>query len=88
MHRREDVGLLDPDGGQVIDVDRTRGGEPDFRIRYLGNEKFRVLDGTGHRQDVASGRPLIVLDAKGTRHEVVLWAFATPSAAAAQAGRR
>jgi len=86
--RRFDVSLIRGQDGRVTDVDRTRRGPPDFRIRYLGHDRFAVLDGTGHGQEVTSGRPVIVLDARGTRHEVVFWAFATPSAAAAQAGRR
>jgi len=87
--RRFDISLVrSEDGGQVTDIERTRRGDPDFRIRYLGRERFRVLDGSGRRQEVVSGKPVILLDARGSRHEVVLWAFGTPSAAAAQAGRR
>ena len=86
--RRFDVSLVRGEDGRVTDVDRTRRGPPDFRVRYLGHERFAVVDGTGHGQEVTSGRPVIMHDARGSRHEVVFWAFATPSAAAAQASRR
>ena len=72
-----------PDG-----IDKVRGGRSDVRIQYLGRERFRVFDRGDRKQEATAGIPLRVVDGRGTSHELVLWAFATPSAAAAEASRR
>jgi hypothetical protein len=70
-------------------IDRVRRGKADVQLRYLGHERFHVVDRGGERkQEVTAGRPIRVVDGRGVTHEMVLWAFSTPSAAAAQAGRR
>jgi len=63
-------------------------GRSDVRIQYLGKERFRVFDRGDRKQEATAGVPLRVVDGRGTSHELVLWAFATPSAAAAEASRR
>jgi hypothetical protein len=72
-----------PDG-----IDKARSGRADIRIQYLGKERFRVFDRGDRKQEATAGIPLRVVDGRGTSHELVLWAFATPSAAAAEASRR
>ena len=69
-------------------IDKVRGGRSDVRIQYLGKERFRVFDRGDRKQEATAGVPLRVVDGRGTSHELVLWAFATPSAAAAEASRR
>jgi hypothetical protein len=69
-------------------IDKVRGGRSDVRIQYLGKERFRVFDRGDRKQEATAGIPLRVVDGRGTSHELVLWAFATPSAAAAEASRR
>jgi hypothetical protein len=70
-------------------IERVRRGKADVQLRYLGHERFHVVDRNGERkQEVTAGRPIRVVDGRGAAHDLVLWAFSTPSAAAAQAGRR
>jgi hypothetical protein len=70
-------------------IERVRRGKADIQLRYLGHERFHVVDRNGERkQEVTSGRPIRVVDSRGVPHELVLWAFSTPSAAAAQVNRR
>jgi hypothetical protein len=70
-------------------IERIRRGKADVQLRYLGHERFHVVDKNGERkQEVTAGRPIRVVDSRGVPHELILWAFSTPSAAAAQASRR
>ena len=75
-----------PGSRQVTGIVANRGNGADFRIRPLGGDRFRVTDKT-RRQEVASGEPIVVVDAVGARHELVLRAFST-NAASAVAARR
>ena len=67
-------------------ITRVKRGSADIRIRYLGGEQFEVED-VRRKQEVTAGSPTRVVDGRGNTHELVLWAFATPSAAA-EASRR
>ena len=50
----------------------------DIKVRYLGRERFHVIDTAG-RHPATSGEPITVV-AGGVRHELVLRAFATAAA--------
>src|SRR3954452_7671878 len=65
-------------------LDKVRGGRADIRIQYLGKERCRVFDRGARKQEGTARIPLRVVDGRGTSHELVLWAFATPSAAGAE----
>ena len=73
--------VRDPDTRQVTGIDAARGPRPDIRIRRLRGGRFEVTDKTG-RHVTRSGEPIVAVDARGGRHQLVLHAFATNAAAA------
>jgi hypothetical protein len=75
-----------PHGRGVMDIVADRTSNADFRIRALRGDRFEVTD-KGGRQITTSGEPIILTDTVGVRHEVILRAFATNSAAAVSSRR-
>jgi hypothetical protein len=63
----------DPNGA-VTGVVSDRGRHADLRIRHLGGEDFEVRD-RSRRHAAKSGEPVVVVDALGTRHQIVLRRF-------------
>ena len=76
-----------PATGQTTGITRASGAKVDIQVRYRGKERFQVTDRNGRVQEATAGQSLVVVDPRGNSHSLVLWAFATPSAAAAEAGR-
>ena len=69
------IGLVrDPGGGRLSDIVADRRSTADIRIRYLGRGRFHVTDRSGRRV-ATDGESIIVADAVGGRHQLVLWAF-------------
>jgi len=77
---RQGIRLERSRGSKVITgIVADRGKTADLRIRRLSGGRFEVRDTAG-RHVTKSGEPVIVV-AAGSRHELVLWAFATNTAA-------
>jgi hypothetical protein len=68
-----------PGNKVVTGIVADRGKAADITIRQLGGGRFAVRDTRG-RHVTKSGEPVVVV-AAGGRHELVLWAFATNTAA-------
>jgi hypothetical protein len=66
----------------VTEIVPERGRKAEIRIRQRRGDRFEVTDRTG-RHKAMSGVPIVVVDSSGTKHELVLRAFATNSAMAA-----
>jgi hypothetical protein len=78
--------VRDPDSRRVIGMVAARGPRPDIRIRRLRGDRFEVTDRTGHHV-TAAGEPIVAVDAKGGRHQLVLHAFTTNAPSTASARR-
>jgi hypothetical protein len=78
--------VRDPDSKRVIGIVAARGPKPDIRIRRLRGGRFDVTDKTGHHV-TAAGEPMVAVDSRGGRHQLVLHAFATNPASTASARR-
>ena len=77
------IGLVrHPGGGGLSGVVEDRRSTADVRIRYLGRGHFQVTDRSGRRV-ATDGESIIVADAVGGRHQLVLWAFDSRRAPAA-----
>jgi hypothetical protein len=76
-----------PHGRYVTEIVADRSSKADLRIRPRSGDRFEVTDRKG-RHITNSGEPIVLEDSMGVRHEVVLRAFATNSAAAVSSGRR
>jgi hypothetical protein len=74
-----------PGTRQIIGIAPGRGSAADIRIRHLRGDRFEVSDSVG-RHVATSGDPIVVV-ASGVRHELVLRAFATNTAAAVTSRR-
>jgi hypothetical protein len=72
--------VLAPDTRQVTGIVADRSPKADIRIRQVRGDRFEVFDRTG-RHVTTSGEPMVILDRGGGRHELVLRAFATNTAA-------
>jgi hypothetical protein len=75
-----------PDSRRVTGIVSDHGKQADVRIRKLRGGRFAVRDRTG-KHVVEDGEPVVVADSVGTRHSLVLRAFAT-NAASRVASRR
>jgi Fibronectin type III domain len=75
-----------PDSRRVTGIVADHGKTADVRIRKLRGGRFAVRDRTG-RHEVNDGDSVVVADSVGTRHSLVLRAFAT-NAASRVASRR
>jgi Fibronectin type III domain len=78
--------VRDPDSWRVTGIVAARGQKPDIRIRRLRGGRFEVTDKTG-RHVTTAGEPIVAVDARGGRHQLVLHAFATNAASTVSAGR-
>jgi hypothetical protein len=65
--------------GPVTGIVSDRGRNAEVRIRYRGRDRFEVADRINSYM-VASGEPVIAIDALGGRHSVVLRSFHTATA--------
>lgn len=68
-----------PGTRQVTGIVADRGPSADIRIRHLRGDRFEVTDKVG-RHVTTSGEPIVAVDSRGARHELVLRAFATNAA--------
>lgn len=68
--------------GPVVGITPDRSGKADIRIRHRGGGRFLVADAV-RTHETESGRPIVAIDGNGSRHEVLLHAFDTPTAAVA-----
>ncbi len=78
--------IRDPATKAVTGIVADSGGQADFRIRNLRGGSFEVTDRVGSHV-TTSGERLIAIDSLGGRHDVVLRAFATNTAAEASSTR-
>jgi hypothetical protein len=70
-----------PRARQLDGIAAAKGRKADVRIKKLRGDRFRVEDKHG-THEVESGEPVVVSDASGVRHELVLRAFAGKAASA------
>jgi hypothetical protein len=75
-----------PRARELDGIVAAKGRKADVKIRLLRNGRFRVEDKHG-ANIVVAGEPIVVSDASGVRHELVLRAF-EGKAASAVATRR
>jgi len=78
--------VRDPVTRAVTGIVPARGSKPDIRIRQRRGDRFDVIDRTG-RHRATAGAPVVIVDANGGRHQLVLRAFATNAAAMVPARR-
>jgi hypothetical protein len=78
--------VRESDTREVTGIVAARGPKPEVRIRRLRGGRFKVTDRTGHRV-TAAGEPVVAIDSRGGRHQLVLHAFATNAASTAAARR-
>ncbi len=76
--------VRDPDTKLVTGIVGARGPKPEIRIRRLRGGRFEVTDKTG-RHVTSSGEPIVAVDSRGGRHQLVLHAFATNAASTVSA---
>jgi Fibronectin type III domain/von Willebrand factor type A domain len=77
---------LDPQTRRMVGIVAAKGPAADVRIRHRRDGTFVIRDRVG-RRDVADGEPVVIADAVGVRHTLVLRAFET-NAASSVATRR
>ena len=70
-----------PGSREIVEVLANRGKTADIRIRPKRGGRFVVTD-KNRTQEVESGDSIVVVDAVGTPHQLVLRAFSTKSASA------
>jgi hypothetical protein len=70
-----------PGSREIVEVLASRGKSADIRIRPKRGGRFVVTD-KNRTQAVESGDSIVVVDAVGTPHQLVLRAFSTKSASA------
>jgi hypothetical protein len=70
----------------VTEIVADRTSKADIRIRQKRGDRFEVTDKEG-KHITQSGEPIVLVDSLGSRHEIVLRAFATKSAAAVTSRR-
>jgi len=71
--------VRDPDSKRVTDVVADKGKTAEIRIHHMSGGRFEIRDRHG-RSVATDGEPIVVTDALGARHEVVLRAFNTNAA--------
>ena len=69
-------------GGRITGIAADRSQTADVRIRHRGGGRFEVTAG-GERYTATSGESVVMTDSRGVRHEVILRAFNTRTAALA-----
>ena len=78
--------VRDPETRSVTGIVASRDSKADIRVRQLRGDRFQVTDRRG-RHVANAGEPIVVVDTKGGRHQLVLHGFATNAAATASARR-
>ena len=66
--------VRDPDTRNVTGIVPSKAPKPDIRVRQLRGGRFIVTDRTG-RHEVMSGEPIVAIDSRGGRHQLILHAF-------------
>jgi hypothetical protein len=72
--------------GEVSGIVANPGKKAEIRIRHRRGDRFEVTD-KANRHLTGSGEPVVVVDARGIRHQVILRRFSTATASAASPGR-
>jgi hypothetical protein len=70
-----------PDSREVDGIVADRGSGAEIRVRRMGGDRFKVTD-RNRTYVTESGEPVVAVDSKGVRHELVLRAFAGKAASA------
>jgi hypothetical protein len=70
-----------PDSREVDGILADRGSTAEIRVRRLRGDRFKVTD-RNRSYVTESGEPIVLVDSKGVRHELVLRAFAGKAASA------
>jgi hypothetical protein len=73
-------------GRDVDGIIAAKGRKADIRIQKIRGDRFKVRDRTGTKV-AESGEPIVIVDATGTRHELVLRAFEGKAASTASVRR-
>jgi Fibronectin type III domain len=76
--------LREADTRHLTGIAAAHGPKAEVRIRRLRGGRFEVSDRTG-RHVTSDGEPIVAVDSKGGRHQLVLQAFATNAASTASA---
>ncbi|HKB27540.1 MAG TPA: hypothetical protein VKC59_00800, partial [Candidatus Limnocylindrales bacterium] len=85
--RRLGIRFVRPPHSRVVtEIVADRSSKADIRIRQKRGDRFEVTDKAG-KHVTQSGEPIVLIDSLGSRHEIVLRAFATKSAAAVTSRR-
>ncbi len=71
--------IRDPETKRVTEVVADKDKTAEIRIHHMSGGRFEIRDRHG-RSVVNDGDPIVVTDALGARHEVVLRAFNTNAA--------
>ena len=71
--------VRDPETKQITEVVADKGKRAEIRIRRLSGGRFEVRDRHG-RNVAMDGDPIVIVDALGGRHDLVLRAFNTTAA--------
>ena len=66
--------VRDPDTRNVTGIVPSKAPKPDIRIRQLRGGRFIVTDRSG-RHEAKSGEPIVAIDSRGGRHQLILHAF-------------
>jgi hypothetical protein len=66
--------LRDAETRNVTGIAPSKAPKPDIRVRRLRGGRFEVTDRTG-RHVAESGEPIVAIDARGGRHQLILHAF-------------
>ena len=66
--------VRDPDTRNVTGIVPSKAPKPDIRVRQMRGGKFIVTDRSG-RHEVMSGEPIVAIDSRGGRHQLILHAF-------------
>jgi hypothetical protein len=67
--------------GTVTGIVSDRSRNADLRIRHRGGDRLELADGSG-TYPTTSGQPVVITDALGTRHQVILRRFHGSTASA------
>ncbi len=66
--------VRDAETRNVTGIAPSKAPKPDIRVRRLRGGRFEVTDRTG-RHVAESGEPIVAIDARGGRHQLILHAF-------------
>ena len=74
------------EGGPVTGIEADRSRTAELRVRWMRGDRFEVTDRAG-RHVANAGETVVVVDALGARHQVVLRGFRTATASPLATGR-